>query len=88
MTASTDNKPCSFAAISRPIRDSNPCRRRERAKSTLSFAGILFPPKRVVKSWSIKHHRSDPPRFTQPYHGQHGGLTHAEMEIPLIAVVT
>ena len=28
---------------------------------------------------------NDPPRFTQPYHGQHGGLTHAEMEIPLIA---
>jgi hypothetical protein len=31
---------------------------------------------------------SDPPRFTQPYHGQHGGLTPAEMEIPLIALVT
>jgi Type I phosphodiesterase / nucleotide pyrophosphatase len=28
---------------------------------------------------------NDPPRFTQPYLGQHGGLTHAEMEIPLIA---
>ena len=31
---------------------------------------------------------NDPPRFTQPYHGQHGGLSHAEMEIPLIALVT
>ena len=30
---------------------------------------------------------NDPPRFTQPYHGQHGGLTHAEMEIPLVALV-
>ncbi len=28
---------------------------------------------------------NEPPRFTQPYHGQHGGLTHAEMEIPLVA---
>jgi hypothetical protein len=31
---------------------------------------------------------SDPPRFTQPYYGQHGGLSHAEMEIPLIALVS
>ena len=31
---------------------------------------------------------NDPPRFTQPYHGQHGGLSHAEMEIPLIALVS
>ena len=31
---------------------------------------------------------SDPPRFTQPYYGQHGGLAHDEMEIPLIALVT
>jgi len=31
---------------------------------------------------------NDPPRFTQPYFGQHGGLTHAEMEVPLVAFVT
>jgi Type I phosphodiesterase / nucleotide pyrophosphatase len=31
---------------------------------------------------------NEPPRFTQPYRGQHGGLAHAEMEIPLIAFVT
>jgi Type I phosphodiesterase / nucleotide pyrophosphatase len=31
---------------------------------------------------------NEPPRFTQPYRGQHGGLTHAEMEIPLIALAT
>ena len=30
---------------------------------------------------------NEPPRFTQPYRGQHGGLSHAEMEIPLIAFV-
>jgi hypothetical protein len=30
---------------------------------------------------------NEPPRFTQPYRGQHGGLTHAEMEIPLVAFV-
>ena len=30
----------------RPIRDSNPCRRRERAESTPSFAGIFGPPER------------------------------------------
>ncbi len=29
---------------------------------------------------------NEPPRFRQPYHGQHGGLTHAEMEIPLVAL--
>ncbi len=31
---------------------------------------------------------NEPPRFTQPYRGQHGGLSHAEMEIPLIAFVS
>jgi hypothetical protein len=31
---------------------------------------------------------NEPPRFTQPYRGQHGGLSHAEMEIPLIALAT
>jgi Type I phosphodiesterase / nucleotide pyrophosphatase len=31
---------------------------------------------------------NEPPRFTQPYRGQHGGLSHAEMEIPLIALTT
>ncbi len=30
---------------------------------------------------------NEPPRFTQPYRGQHGGLAHAEMEIPLLAFV-
>ena len=42
----------------RPIRDSNPCRRRERAECTPSFAGTLFPAERrgqiLVK---MMHHR-------------------------------
>ena len=38
-----DNTHSCFAGILRPIRDSNPCRRRERAEITPSFAGILFP---------------------------------------------
>ena len=41
--ARPDNTTCCFAATLRPIRDSNPCRRRERAEITPSFAGHFLP---------------------------------------------
>ena len=40
-TARQDNTHSRLAGILRPIRDSNPCRRRERVEGTSSFAGIF-----------------------------------------------
>ena len=55
-----DNTTCCFAAPLRPIRDSNPCRRRERVESTPSFAGLLFTPERhgqiLVNGWPPGDH--------------------------------
>jgi hypothetical protein len=56
---------CSYFVIVRPIRDSNPCRRRERVEKHRSFAGIFGPPERPGQIM-VKDPRSDRRSQTTP----------------------